>query len=302
MRIPRAVCRDRLWKSNGRVLVYPRCCNRTHLSGRLESARETAESAEQLARVCANNGLISVSLGLAANISVKRGDLTSARTQLEDCLTYRSVVTDRNMQLMALGLALPALVSLGHYDEAICELVETSANNGMSEIPKTQRASLYEWLVTAELAKGRIDAARQWSDLATASADEINTDLSTAAASRTAADVFAACDEWSSALSCASRAVSAAERIGRLYELSAVSAARGTHSREHGSAGIRSGEARVRTRRRLANAVRAAWCRKSGNYCANSGSTPPGLEPNEGIGMDSPAAENVRLQTSSQLV
>jgi|GEM_PF-1482664 len=187
--------------------------------GRLESARETAESAEQLARVCVNNGLISVSLGLAANISVKRGDLASARTQLEDCLTYRSVVTDSNMQLMALGLALPALVSLGHYDEAICEFVETSANNGMAEIPKTQRASLYEWLVTAELAKGRVDAARHWSDLATASADEIDTDLSTAAASRAAAEVFAACEEWSSAISCASRAVSAAERIGRPYEL-----------------------------------------------------------------------------------
>lgn len=187
--------------------------------GRLESARETVESAEQLARVCLNNGLISVSLGLAADISVKLGDLASARTQVEDCLTYRSVVTDRNMQLMALGLALPALVSLGRNDEAIVEFVDDSASKGMTEIPKTQRASLYEWLVTAELARGDVEAARRWSHLAAASADDVDMDLSTAAASRAAAAVSAACGEWSGALSCASHAVSAAERTGRPYEL-----------------------------------------------------------------------------------
>ena len=75
----------------------------------------------------------------------------------------------------------------------------------MSEIPKTQQRELAERLRHAELARGRIDAARHWSDLATAR-DEINTDLSTAAALGSMPPTFAACDEWSCALS-ASRAV-----------------------------------------------------------------------------------------------
>ena len=182
---------------------------------RLDSADETAESAEQIARTCQNNGLISVSLGLRAAVAAKRGDLTEAAAHVEECLAYREPINDRNLRLMSIGLALPALVAVERYDDAVDLFLSGSLDEDLLEIPKPQRSELYELLTVAELGRENVGAASRWADLAIQNAEEVDMDLPYCAALRAIARVDAARGDLDSAVAAASAALDHSARTGR---------------------------------------------------------------------------------------
>lgn len=129
--------------------------------GRLRSAEETVESAEELARTLEHPALTAVSLALTAKISAKGGDMVKTERAVDECFAYLELVKDEGLYLTAVGLALPAVVTLGRHSEGLDPIVRTGQGEGLPGIPVPQRASLYEQLVIAELGRSKLAAAQR---------------------------------------------------------------------------------------------------------------------------------------------
>ena len=119
--IPRAVCRDRLWgnewPSSGFTLAAA-IAPPSRSTG--ICARDSGVGGAVGACLCEQR-TYQCQPGLAANISVKRGRSHFSANTTRRLFDLPQRRTDRNMQLMALGLASTSTRLAGHYDEAICE-------------------------------------------------------------------------------------------------------------------------------------------------------------------------------------
>ncbi len=187
--------------------------------GRLGSAKETVESAEELARALENPALTSISLALTAKIAAKEGDLLKAQRAADECIAYLEVVKDSNLQLTAVGLVVPAFVALGRNAEAVDLMMATGQGEELAGIPVPQRAALYEQLVIAEIGRSKLAAAQRWSQLADQSADHVDMDVARIPAARAGALVNRALGEPEASVACAALAIEAARRRRQPLEL-----------------------------------------------------------------------------------
>lgn len=187
--------------------------------GRLGSAEETVESAEELARTLENPALTAISLALTAKIAAKEGDLVKAQRAADECMAYLELVKDDNLTLTAVGLVIPAVVALGRHAEAVELIARAGQTEDLSGIPVPQRAALFEQLAIAELGRSKLAAAQRWAQLADQNANEVDLAIARIPAARAAALVDRALGEPEASAAHAVEAVEAARGQQQPLEL-----------------------------------------------------------------------------------
>lgn len=182
--------------------------------GRLESADETAEIADVLARALRAVDLIATAVAMRASIAALKGDRATTRRFTQEFPSWFSRVSDSQLRMTAAVTVLPAYVMLGDVDEATHWVTDTTLDPSLPEVPKPMRSGVFENLMLAELQLGNVEAARLWANRGSDVAADVGFPISETSAARSRAAMSAAQGNVAEAISAAAQAVSAGHQCG----------------------------------------------------------------------------------------
>lgn len=134
--------------------------------GRLGSAAETMDDAEQLARTLHNDAATCAILGRRSYIAALCGDMVAARRLAEEGDVYLDLAIDPFLRgTGALALA-SALVEAGQPERCASWILTSGGGRQLPHVAWPLRSMFFELLTAAELARGDVTGARGWAELA----------------------------------------------------------------------------------------------------------------------------------------
>ncbi|MEI6624378.1 MAG: AAA family ATPase, partial [Actinomycetes bacterium] len=134
--------------------------------GRLGSAAETIDDAEQLARMLHRQDVLCAVAGRRSAIAALRGDMVSAEASARECELYLDVARDPLLATVGALAIAPALLHTGRPKRCIELILRCGGARELPAVAEPLRAMFFEVLADAELARDNLDAAREWADLA----------------------------------------------------------------------------------------------------------------------------------------
>lgn len=186
--------------------------------GRLESAAEMCDAAEQLARIVEDPGNLSFVLARRSGLTALLGDLPAALAMAAEAQTYLELCADPKVRVVtALSIA-PLFLEAGLPDRCIEMILGAAADVSGPLVAKPWRAGAFETLAKASVATGDLDKAREWATRAADVAADVGLNLSSCSASRALAAVLIAQGQPDAAVGPALAAVASAELAGAPIE------------------------------------------------------------------------------------
>ncbi len=186
--------------------------------GRLGSAAETIDDAEQIARMLNSPDGVCAALGRRGAVAALRGDWAAADWAGQECEAYLEIAHDPTLRALGAISAAQVLLQTGQPERCIELILRGAGGPELPNVLKPARAIVFEQLADAELARGDVEAARRWVDCAASSASDAGLAMPTCAAHRAAAALLMATGEPGAAVDSARTAVRAAQESGAPIE------------------------------------------------------------------------------------
>jgi DNA-binding NarL/FixJ family response regulator len=187
--------------------------------GRLSEALDLAEGGLEASRLTGGPQALSYALRVRCWVALMAGDLETAVRAGQEALEQARLV-DQSMHGVAAGWRFAAaLLEAGQPTRAREVILRTGGGPDLPLAEPGQRHTSYELLTRAELAVGRVAAARQWVDrVEEAAGGALSLPMTTAAVHRARAALLLAEGSPAEAAELALAAVASAEEAGALIE------------------------------------------------------------------------------------
>lgn len=188
------------------------------MRGQLAQAGELADAAVEAARLSANAQSLSWALWARCWVHTMTGDLPAALAAGTESVELASTLDPSLLSATSGSVLAPVLLEVGEAERCRAELVAAIDGPDLPLAVPVVKCVGYELLTRAELALGRVEAAKEWARRADAIAGGLALPVTTGLARRARAAVLLECGQPRPAAQLALAAAEAAEAAGARIE------------------------------------------------------------------------------------